>query len=98
MANIPFRIEMMKSDSEIELTIEMFTAYARSLRIDLGFQDFEAELASFPAKYGPPTGELCLPSISAPIGCTSRGLRHIPAASARKTYFALPTLVHKKKY
>ena len=73
MADIPFHIERMKSDSDVAHTIEMFTAYARSLKIDLGFQDFEAELASFPAKYAPPAGVVLLARnhCGDPLGCVA---------------------------
>ena len=73
MANIPFRIEKMNSDSDVVLAIEMFAAYARSLKIDLGFQDFEAELANFPAKYAPPAGLVLLARTHRgdPLGCVA---------------------------
>ncbi|KAL8788867.1 MAG: hypothetical protein Q9195_007081 [Heterodermia aff. obscurata] len=73
MADISFRIERMKSESDVALTIKMFTAYARSLKIDLGFQDFEAELASFPAKYAPPAGAILLARTHCgdPLGCVA---------------------------
>ena len=41
---------------DLSVVKKLFREYADSLDIDLGFQDFEAELASLPGKYEAPRG------------------------------------------
>ena len=38
----------------------LFRAYAGSLQVDLGYQDFVGELATLPGRYPPPAGALLL--------------------------------------
>lgn len=44
----------------IEVIRKLFLEYARSLEIDLDFQDFKTELSTLPGKYQPPDGALIL--------------------------------------
>jgi putative acetyltransferase len=49
---------------------EIFREYARSLDVDLCFQDFEAELAGLPGDYAAPTGHLLLAFVDGKLaGC-----------------------------
>lgn len=50
----------------------LFRAYADGLDFDLGFQDFEAELAGLPGKYAAPGGGVLLAwSGEAAVGCVA---------------------------
>ncbi|UTP41305.1 GNAT family N-acetyltransferase [Phenylobacterium sp. LH3H17] len=74
------RIDPVRTPDDLRATAALFEAYARSLPVDLGYQDFGAELASLPGKYAPPRGELLLARDAAggALGCVS--LRPLPAA------------------
>ncbi|HOL37964.1 MAG TPA: GNAT family N-acetyltransferase [Rubrivivax sp.] len=57
---------------QIELARTLMREYADSLGIDLGFQDFERELAELPGEYAPPHGVLLLALVDgAPGGCVA---------------------------
>lgn len=47
-------------DPHIDEARKLVSEYARSLGVDLSFQDFDRELAEFPAGYLPPDGALIL--------------------------------------
>lgn len=72
-----FRIRVVRSAADLEAAVRLFNAYACSIGIDLGYQDFDKELATLPGKYATPGGELLLARDrnGAPLGCV--GLRPI---------------------
>ncbi len=72
-----FKIKSVRSGADLEATVRLFNAYASSLGVDLGYQDFATEVATLPGKYAPPDGELLLAcgSRGQPLGCV--GLRPI---------------------
>ncbi len=56
------RISLVTPDTpaSLDATRAILREYAGTLGVDLGFQGFEAELASLPGAYAPPQGELLL--------------------------------------
>ncbi|MDB5940657.1 MAG: family N-acetyltransferase [Ramlibacter sp.] len=58
---------------------DIFREYAKGLRVDLCFQDFESELAGLPGEYAPPRGTLLLAMVDGQLaGCCA--LRPMDAA------------------
>lgn len=57
---MPLSLRPASSPSDWEDARTLFREYADSLGVDLGFQGFEAELASLPAPYDEPRGTLIL--------------------------------------
>lgn len=68
-----FRIAPARSSEDILACAALFRAYAAALPIELGYQDFDAELAALPGKYAPPAGELLLAKdeFGEPLGCVA---------------------------
>jgi len=66
-----------ETPEHLAATREIFREYARSLDIDLCFQNFEAELADLPGDYAPPAGQLLLAWVDGELaGCGA--LRALP--------------------
>jgi len=58
--------------ADVPVARRLFREYAQALGIDLGFQDFEAELDTLPGKYAPPEGRLILAWDGAcAVGCVA---------------------------
>ena len=58
---MPPRVEILPAGrNELVDVVALFREYQTSLGIDLGFQDFEAEIAGLPGAYAPPAGRLLL--------------------------------------
>lgn len=87
-----FHIKPVKTDRDVAAAARLFEGYAASLPIELGYQDFEVELASLPGKYAPPHGALLLArdAHNKPLGCV--GLRPLAIADVceMKRLFLVP--------
>ena len=74
----PVRLVVADSAPAIEAARAIFLDYAASLPIDLGFQNFDAELATLPGEYAAPHGQLLLAQTAAGTAVACGALRPLP--------------------
>lgn len=85
-------IRQCQSAADIVLARTLFTEYATSLGINLGFQDFATELATLPGSYAPPNGALLLAELaSAVVGCVALRFLEAPDVAELKRLYVRPT-------
>ena len=69
---IMLKIYPVETGEDLEVIKKLFVEYADSLGFDLGFQDFEEELANLPGNYAPPEGCLLLAKYNGEVaGCAA---------------------------
>jgi len=84
------RIVHATSAERLAQVLTLFREYAAALEFSLEFQDFEAELATFPGAYAPPEGRLLLALVGdRAAGCVA--LRPLePAVCEMKRLYVRP--------
>lgn len=66
----PIEFITPSSAEEFDAVRSIFREYARGLKVDLCFQDFDAELATLPGEYAPPRGSLLMATVNGKLaGC-----------------------------
>ena len=87
-------LQTPSTPQDLDAVRRIFLAYAQSLSVDLGFQDFEAELQSLPGDYAPPRGALLLARVDGQVAgcCALRPLDNVDYANASemKRLFVAP--------
>ena len=78
------RLVVAETPELIDAAREVFREYAQSLRVDLCFQNFEAELAELPGEYRAPQGQLLLALVDGELAACGamRSLRDVDYANA----------------
>ena len=86
-----FLIVPARSRIELTSTAALFSAYAKSLPVDLAPQGFSQELASLPGVYAPPEGELLLAKRGDHVlGCIALKALEPPRVAEIKRLFVRP--------
>ena len=72
------RLVIADTAQAVEAARAIFLDYAASLSIDLGFQNFDTELATLPGEYAAPHGQLLLAQTAAGATVACGALRPLP--------------------
>ena len=86
------KIRPVRSLEDLEIAAHLFTAYAKSLGLDLGFQDFTTEVSTLPGRYAPPKGEILLACDSQGnvVGCVAVRPLQAPGCCEMKRLYVTP--------
>jgi GNAT superfamily N-acetyltransferase len=87
-----FQIAPARTQADLQAVAALFDAYARSLPVDLAYQDFESEVAGLPGKYAPPAAELLLARGAGgePLGCVALRPMAVHRCCEMKRLFVVP--------
>ena len=87
-----FHIAPVTEPTGLAAIAQLFASYAASLDVDLGYQDFAAELASLPGKYAPPRGALLLArgADATPLGCVALRALDVAGCCEMKRLYVSP--------
>ena len=81
------RVEIVDAYAQLDEVRALFSEYAASLPIDLGYQNFSAELSSLPGKYAVPDGRLFLALVDGQsAGCIALRRFDITRAEMKRLY------------
>ncbi len=82
-----FDIRPAEFPRDLDEVRSLFLEYAESLNVDLGFQNFETEVANLPGKYKPPAGRLLIAwSGTAAVGCVALRPREGETCEMKRLY------------